>query len=251
MSEVFHNVLSVEGNIGAGKSAFLQFITPHLKGMMERGSVHTLPEPVDLWKNVDGHGLNILDRFYREPMKYAFAFQVNAFASRLSLYANLQREIGFFDMALIERSVYGDHTMAENCRDSKMLDPEFMAIYEHTFQNLLGVFKHKPQGFIYVRTIPDLCVKRIIKRDRAEEAGMTASLGSNDKLTEDTKMNYQYIYDIHTAHERNFGAESGKSFRDERPVLIIDGSRDFVGDIAVQKDIAAKVMAFLEKTRAW
>lgn len=43
-------VISVEGNIGSGKSTFLSFCA-------DRGDIETYPEPVERWKNVGGENL--------------------------------------------------------------------------------------------------------------------------------------------------------------------------------------------------
>lgn len=56
----------VEGNIGSGKSTFLQKLH-NLKL-----PITTIPEPVDVWTSYKGH--NYLQYFYDNPGKWGFTF---------------------------------------------------------------------------------------------------------------------------------------------------------------------------------
>ena len=58
-------IISVEGNIGSGKSTLLQ----NLSGLVDAILVK---EPVDVWSTImDKSGETMLQKFYREPEKYA------------------------------------------------------------------------------------------------------------------------------------------------------------------------------------
>ena len=76
-------IVSVEGNIGSGKSTFLKFVAnecANTKGIV------ILPEPVDKWEELkDQNGSSIIELFYRDKDKYAFPFQMMAYISRLAL----------------------------------------------------------------------------------------------------------------------------------------------------------------------
>ena len=56
-------VLSVEGNIGAGKSTFISL----LRTQLGLDNLETVDEPVEKWKNV--RGKNMLEAFYKDPCK--------------------------------------------------------------------------------------------------------------------------------------------------------------------------------------
>jgi len=58
----------VEGNIGSGKTTFLEPFSLHHEDMVE-----VLAEPVDLWRNCQGH--NLLQLMYDNPGRYSLAFQ--------------------------------------------------------------------------------------------------------------------------------------------------------------------------------
>lgn len=66
-------IVSIEGNLGAGKSTLLSFL-----------NVKTIKEPVEEWSNVAG--ANILERYYNDPKRWAFTFQLNALHSRSMLW---------------------------------------------------------------------------------------------------------------------------------------------------------------------
>ena len=57
----------VEGNIGCGKTTFLQ----HFSELTD--SVEVLKEPVEKWRNVRGH--NLLQLMYKDPARWAMPFQ--------------------------------------------------------------------------------------------------------------------------------------------------------------------------------
>lgn len=245
---LLRNTLSIEGNIGCGKSTLLRLMGPVIQKLMdaERSGcqVHVEYEPVEAWKNVGDHGINILEAFYKDPEATVYEFQTVAFMSRIKLYASLLQRMGLFDMALIERSVFGDHTMAENCHATGIMTDFQYVCYDSAFQGILDIFPHRPLGHIYLDTPPDFCIKRIQTRDRPEESCMTTTLGGSP---DDVKESYKYIYDIDAAHRANFATQSGKSRRFELPVLTLDGSLPFHTDAAVQMKFAKEIVAFYEK----
>ena len=73
----------VEGNIGAGKSTYLDMV----KSVNDHATVHEMvevvPEPVDMWQDVAGSGENLLQLFYQDPKRYAFTFQQYVLITRI------------------------------------------------------------------------------------------------------------------------------------------------------------------------
>ena len=57
----------VEGNIGAGKTTFLQPFLNHEK------IVQVCTEPVEKWRNLQGH--NLLQKMYQDPKRWSFELQ--------------------------------------------------------------------------------------------------------------------------------------------------------------------------------
>ena len=57
----------VEGNIGSGKTTFLDNFEDQKK------DIEIFAEPVDKWRNVQGH--NLLEMMYKDPERYSLLFQ--------------------------------------------------------------------------------------------------------------------------------------------------------------------------------
>ena len=99
--------LAVEGNIGAGKSTFLNLMAD---GSLElQDIVEIVPEPVDEWQAVasgDNGPINLLDRFYKDPRRYAYTFQHYVLLTRMQK-ARLGNRVGLllsFVVVLVEGS---------------------------------------------------------------------------------------------------------------------------------------------------
>lgn len=78
--------LAVEGNIGAGKSTFLNIMADQALELQD--IIEVVPEPVEEWQSVagaeGGEGpVNLLDRFYKDPQRYAYTFQHYVLLTRM------------------------------------------------------------------------------------------------------------------------------------------------------------------------
>jgi deoxyadenosine/deoxycytidine kinase len=77
-------IISIEGNIGAGKTTVIHKIEQFLKET-NNTRIRVLKEPVDLWSTIkDENNETILEKFYKDQKTYAFPFQILAFMTRLS-----------------------------------------------------------------------------------------------------------------------------------------------------------------------
>ena len=78
--------LSLEGNIGVGKSTFLDAMASGV----DRFEV--VQEPVDQWRGMgEGEGSNLLEAFYSNPSRYAYTFQNYVLLSRVQQAASQQQ----------------------------------------------------------------------------------------------------------------------------------------------------------------
>ena len=69
--------------------------------------IHFLQEPVDIWNNVqNAEGKNIIECYYANQEKYAFAFQMMAYISRIHLLKEALKDD--YDIIITERCLHTD-----------------------------------------------------------------------------------------------------------------------------------------------
>ena len=167
----------VEGNIGSGKSTFLNYISENSK---YKDDCIVIPEPLDLWSNVQGY--NLLKLYYESPKQHSATFQCHIFFTMihrhnvmLELIQQEEEKGKKIKIVFMERSL-------ESCvfcfsrvlctRD--MISQEFQSMFENDFGLFCGNDRHHhpspPTGTIYFQSkdIHNL-KKRIMSRNRVEE----------------------------------------------------------------------------------
>ena len=167
----FPILVSLEGNIGAGKSTLLEELAKRL-GETNSGWLF-LREPVHIWDEIrDVSGTTILSKFYANPSKYAFAFQIMAYTTRLHELRRLLRENPNCKGIICERSLEADkHIFAKMLHDDGLIEDVMYNIYERFFNEYEDMYK--VSGVIYIDAAPEVCHKRIIKRSRDGETGIS------------------------------------------------------------------------------
>lgn len=224
-------VLALEGNIGAGKSTLLKLLGSRGFKIVE--------EPVEKWQQVvDEEGSNLLDKFYRDPKRWAFTFQTYAFISRTEAAVNELRSVGTASSRggsstsyVFERSLHSDkHCFATNCFKTGLFDAAEWKVYCSYWA---WVVKENPcldiDGFVYLRTSPETCLRRSMTRGRAEEESLPLD----------------YLEQLHARHEEwlvappaqqeSAGSTGGEDLStgltsDGTPVLVIDCDKEFEND---------------------
>lgn len=158
-------MISIEGNIGSGKSTFLAYLKEHLK--IECGRVAFIPEPVDAWNKIcDENGTSIIENYYADQKKHAFAFQMMAYVSRLNLIKeSLSHD---YDVIIMERSLRTDRfVFAQMLRDDGMITKIEFDIYTTWFNAFL---KEIPEPkVVYLQTTPEVALCRVNTRARQGE----------------------------------------------------------------------------------
>jgi len=176
-------LISIEGNIGAGKSTLIHQIQDYFEN-----NVVFIQEPIHEWntiKNKDDK--TILECFYENQEKYAFSFQMMAYISRI---AALQKAIedNPDSILIVERSVYTDKfVFAKMLYDNKQIHEIEYQIYLKWYDFFLK--KLPAIHTIYLRTNPNICLERIKKRNREGEENMDISY-----LEECHKYHEDWIY---------------------------------------------------------
>jgi deoxyadenosine/deoxycytidine kinase len=168
-------IISFDGNIGSGKSSIVQyfknnfqlFCDSNLEGA-NKLRICFLPEPVSEWESIrdSSTGKNIIEKFYEDNKGYAFAFQMMAYISRLSLFKKAIAQK--YDIIITERSMYTDRNVfAKMLFSSGDISSIEYQVYNKWFTEFTDILKNIK--IVYIKTSPEICEKRIVKRGRSGE----------------------------------------------------------------------------------
>merc|ERR1712117_684804 len=153
MKEARPFTVVVEGNIGCGKTTFLDYFSKF------SDRVEVLTEPVDRWRDVNGH--NLLQLMYEDPSRWALPFQSYVQLTMLENHLLHTKK----PVKLIERSIYSArYCFVENMyRSGRMLGCEYEVLDEW--------FKFATEKessldinvdlIIYLRTTPEKVILRL------------------------------------------------------------------------------------------
>lgn len=227
-------VLSLEGNIGVGKSTLLR--------LLRQNNFLTIDEPLSKWRGEEkGDGeerANLLEMFYSDPKRWAFTFQSAAFLTRAQSAANTLRGADPNTAWILERSLHSDkQCFAKNCLATGLFANAEWDIYNDFHTWLLAENPSlRIDGAIYMRARPESCMARLRQRGREEESSIPL----------------EYLEQLHARHEEwllpNRLASDDAPLRslssDGVPVLVLDCDADFGEDASERQ--ASMVKAILD-----
>ena len=164
MQQCRKHIISIEGNIGAGKSTLYEQLRKIYKDDLR---IVFVDEPVDEWNTiVDESGTTILQRYYENQEKYAFSFQIMALGTRLSL---MKKALATdCSIIIMERSVITDSNIfAKMLFDDGKINLIEYKIYMKWFIEYTQDLP--PINIIYLKTDPSIVYSRVITRSRVGE----------------------------------------------------------------------------------
>ena len=168
-------IISIEGNIGAGKTTAINKLEKHILSNMKTNDNHILflREPVNVWDTIkDPSGETILEKFYKDSNKYAFAFQVMAYATRTANIKNAIKQNPDCKIIICERSLEADNNVfAKMLKDDGKIEDIQYQIYEHFYH--AGKDDLNTDAIIYIDSSPSVCHERINRRSREGEDGIS------------------------------------------------------------------------------
>ena len=173
-------IVSLEGNIGAGKSTIVEklqqkYLLPLEErkkyfGELANAKIVFMQEPIDAWTSIHDSetGESILEKFYRDQKKYSFAFQVMVYNTHLQAFRRAVKENPDCVLLICERSIdAGRHIFSQMLRDDGMIDEVCFQVYKNLFESTADEF---PLGAIlHLDVSPEVCLERIAKRSRDGE----------------------------------------------------------------------------------
>ncbi|CAH8543468.1 unnamed protein product [Schistosoma turkestanicum] len=205
--------VTVEGNIGCGKSTFLRFfqqLSPNNE------VVH---EPLYLWK--DARGYDLFELMYQDQRRWSVPFQAQVLVTLLDLQSKPPNK----PVRLLERSIYSSrYCFTENMHNNGSISD---ADYEELLKIYQWIFKYKSLPIdliVYLRANPTVCFERLHARNRSGEEGIAL----------------KYLEDLHELHEawlieRRFGPLPA-------PVLVFDCNKPFPELLSVYRSHKEKIM---------
>jgi len=213
-------LISIEGNIGVGKSTFTTLLNNKIENSL------LVPEPVDIWLNIKDKNTNMLKLFYNDIDRWAYTFQNMAYITRSMLIEDtIKKNIDSDKTIFLDRSLGTDRNVFE-----KMLyDDKKISEIEHQCYDLWCNFYDKyvrsniKNKTIYLRCDPLVSFERIQKRGRNEEKNI----------------NNEYLEKLHIYHDR--------WLLNNPHVLVLDCNKDFEFNIDYQNDLINQVKKYVEE----
>ena len=184
-------IVSVEGNIGSGKSSFLNRLKSHYE--MDRRIVF-MDEPIEEWNTIRyKENDTILECFYKDPKQYAFSFQILTLTTRL-IQLKTYMEKYPEHVIISERSILSDSLFAEMMYKEGNITRMEYQIYRKQYDYFLSMIP--TIDIVYLRCDPIECKKRIKARARkGEEKISLQNLRQLHKLHERWNTNQVLIFD--------------------------------------------------------
>ena len=202
-------IISIEGNIGSGKSTFVN----ELKNNIE--NVIFIDEPVDQWNEIkDKEGKTIIEKYYEDKNKYSFPFQMMAYISRLVLFKKAI-ESKKYDIIITERCLYTDkYVFTKMLYDEGLMNLIEYSIYNKWFKEFVEDYDIH---YVYLKTSVETVNSRVLKRSRegekidisylrkcndyhnkwlSNEKNVTIINANNEKNNKDTKKWINIVKDV-------------------------------------------------------
>jgi deoxyadenosine/deoxycytidine kinase len=196
-------IISIEGNIGVGKTSIIELLKNNLSNEAE-----FIYEPVEEWMAIkDKSGKNLLETFYGDKKRWSYTFQNVTYITRMN---NIVDKINNSEKKIIilDRSLSADlNTFAKMLYDDGFMDDIEWNAY-NKWNNFFDLnygnkINHK---IIYLRCNPETSQMRIKIRNRGEENNIPLD----------------YLETLHKYHDNWLVNNSN--------ALIIDADKDFVNN---------------------
>jgi deoxyadenosine/deoxycytidine kinase len=220
-----YQILSIEGNIGGGKSTLLDALKKYYENHY---IVLFVDEPVKTWEKIqDTDGNTMLKKFYANQIKYAFPFQMMAYISRLKMLRDIIKSVALepdkYFIIITERSLFTDkYVFAKMLYDHGKIEDVCYKIYLTWFDEFVADFPISHT--VYVKTDPKICYSRIHLRAREGEEIIPLL----------------YLEDCHKYHEEFLHEIKTKK-------LILDGNTDIFKNQEILDSWLNQINIFISK----
>jgi deoxyguanosine kinase len=213
-------IISIEGNIGSGKTTLINIIKEKFKDVV------IIDEPLNEWLNLKNEkNNNLLDCFYSDKSRWSYTFQNFAYITRINKVLAAIKKYNNSKIIITERSIYTDKNIfAKMLFDSKIMSNMEYKIYNYWFKMFESNFEFNINYIIYLRVNPEISFNRIKIRKRKEEE----------------EIKYDYIKSLHDYHDEWISSTN-------RKVCLINGDKDFYNNLKNQSKILLQIRKFIDQ----
>jgi deoxyadenosine/deoxycytidine kinase len=187
-----NRLLTIDGNIDSGKTTLLAKLK---EKYADDKDIIFLREPVDEWESIKNEeGTTMLQLFYANQEKYSFPFQMMAFISRYALLKDAMKN-NSGKIIFTERSLFTDKfVFAKMLHDMGKIEGVNYQIYNKWFDTFS--VDYPVHHCIYVKTDPEICHERIMKRSRTGEDSIPLDyLTSCNKYHDEMITNISHMFE--------------------------------------------------------
>jgi deoxyadenosine/deoxycytidine kinase len=165
-------IVSIEGNIGAGKSTLIQALRERYIQGKDRIIV-ILEEPVEIWNTVEEDGETLLEKFYKDPVKHGFTLQTMIYTTVYNQINNAIKEYPKAEVIVCERSLQSSkYVFSEMLHYQGKMNLTEGLVYDMLYNDPRTEMALS-QGMIYLQVKPETCLERIRSRNRKGEENIT------------------------------------------------------------------------------
>jgi len=184
-------IITIDGNIGAGKSTILNYLHTNY-------NIYVDLEPIEKWKP-------FLDNMYNNKKNY-FNFQVRVWLDR----SWIQEKEGNNNIIMERSPLFIQNTFNKYMYENNLISQQENNIITELYENTNNIWKST--YFIYIRSSPEKCLERILKRGRENEQ----------------EISIEYLRNIHKLHEETYNKAVKKGLN----IIVIDIENKSLEDIA-------------------
>ncbi len=215
----------VEGNTGVGKTTFCKLVHKLAP------EIDVALEPLHNWDDAN-KGASLLEKFLDDQKRWAYTMETLTMVTRAKEHILHQAQKN--KRRILERSIYsGYYCFAQNGFKTGNLSELEWEMYNQWADILLRTTCKPPQGFIYLRSKPQVCYDRIAKRGRESEKGHSL----------------EYAQQLHYWHEK-FLIEGDIPFESIKdvPVLVLDCNEEFESNPEKMNKFIEQIKQFMESS---
>lgn len=220
-------VVSIEGNIGAGKSTLAHKLVENF--VHDGIPASCVDEPL-----VE----DSLAEFYSDPEKYALKFQMEMMGQRLLTtqkgFRNFKRTLteGECGILLLDRSVWSDRVFVQTLHDGGQLTASEVRTYDILAQSFEYASPFIPSVFVFLQPSLEEVYSRIQSRGRPSEASITLD----------------YLRRIEDHHISIFGGRVVQAMPEKWvPCITIKTDADFKNDTSALDEIYGTFKGLYQK----